>query len=275
MIPDVFFRTFGCWEHPCIGRARATSFSRDACGITAFFLDLRRAGEISSIQKYTQRAKPFTCPSSSCVLSRAHSRAQLCSWSGHKGLSPYIAYKTIFFLVHNYFQGPVSPTAEDWSGRHADPKGPSWLSLLTGQGREFLLVILMSGLIPPPAVPCLFGTQHPALLHSCWIFSNSRAEVRPLHDAGGKRAEVGRWVYSSKTPQILQSRGWLEMEIVGLASWMSSVPGEALRRQRGSALGNPKLRSQRAFLLLTAGTSLSFPILRITPRLCLPPGACF
>lgn len=38
---------------------------------------------------------------------------------------------------------------------------------VTAQGREFLLVILMSGLIPPSAVLCLFGTQPPALLDSC------------------------------------------------------------------------------------------------------------
>lgn len=135
----------GCMWHHCL-----------------FLLDLRGGDEISSIQRYTQRAKPFTCPSSNCVLSRAHRCAQLCSSPGHKGLPLYIACKTILFLMHNYFQGPLSSTVEDGSGRHADPKGPSRLSYLTGQGREFLLVILMPGLIPPPAVPCLFGTQHPA-----------------------------------------------------------------------------------------------------------------
>ena len=87
-------------------------------------LGLRGGDEIGSIQKYTQRAKPFTCPSSNSALSRAHRCAQLCSWPGHKGLSLYIACKTISFLMHNYFQGPLSPTVEDGSGRHADPKGP-------------------------------------------------------------------------------------------------------------------------------------------------------
>lgn len=64
--------------------------------------------------------------------------------------------------MHNCFQGSLSPTVEDGSRRHTDPKEPSQLSCLTVQGKEFLLVILMSGLIPPPAVPRLFGTQHPA-----------------------------------------------------------------------------------------------------------------
>lgn len=38
VIPDVFFRTSDCWEHPCTERARATSPSRTACGITVLLL---------------------------------------------------------------------------------------------------------------------------------------------------------------------------------------------------------------------------------------------
>lgn len=98
-------------------------FQRCMCHHCLSLLDSCGGHGVRSVQKCTQRAKPCTCPSNNCVLSRALRCSLLCSWPGHKRLSLYVAFKTLFFLMHNYFQGPLCPTVKEGRWRHADPKG--------------------------------------------------------------------------------------------------------------------------------------------------------
>lgn len=134
----------------------------------------------------------------------------------------------------------------------------------------------MSGLIPPPAVPCLFGTQQPA--PSQLSFTPAEYFIRPELSSDPCVLQVAReqgWrsgITAVKTPQSRRmtlngDRG------LGILDELSAWGGT--QKTEGLSCGSSKLRSKKALLVLTAGTSPSFPIFRITPPLHLPPRAGF
>lgn len=164
----------------------ATSSSRDACGISVFSFYTHVVGMRSAAFKGTlegqslSRVPPVTV--SFPELTDVHSCA---ADQGTKDCLCLLLVKPYFSLC-TITSGPA--VSHGGRGSHADPKEPSRLSCLRAQGREFLLVILMSGLIPPPAVP---SSSIPALVHSWRIFHSGSAIETP--NLGARRL-FGHWL---------------------------------------------------------------------------------
>lgn len=162
------------------------------------------------------QGRTFPCPCSACVISRAHRCAQLCSWAGHKGFCLPVTCKpftlcTITFRAHSGDTQTQSDLSDSLVYQHK-----------AGTSPDYPLILDFPGLIPPPAVPCLFGTRRPA---------PSQLSVAPAGNsvAGEQRQDRG---WGSEQESVFKERSWAGHSERALS-------GEGLRNQRGSALGTP------------------------------------